>query len=147
MTVNQEKYPRHDLAEFTPGLERKREFAVSEADLALFSDVSGDHHPLHGDPGLAHQRGYLDVLVHGMLIASRCSAFVAQDFVGSHGLLVSVASDFRQPVYCSEVLVWRGVVLRVTEEAGTIEIGWQVTNRRGLMVQRGTACTWLPSKS
>lgn len=139
-------YPRYDVADFAPGLERKRSFVVTRENLAQFADVSGDYHPLHQDLELAQERGYPEVLIHGMLVASRCSAFVAHDFVGTHGLLVSMTCDFRQPVFCGQPLAWRGRVTRVTENARTVEIGWQVTNEQGLIVQRGTACALLSGR-
>jgi 3-hydroxybutyryl-CoA dehydratase len=137
------EYPQHAPADFTPGLERTRTFTITRDELGAFSSVSGDHHPLHRDRAFARGRRYPDVLVHGMLIASRASAFVAYDFVGSHGLLVSMTADFRQPAYCDEPLAWSGRVARVSVAVGTVEIDWQVANMRGVVVQRGTACAWL----
>lgn len=137
-------YPRYATDDFKAGEVREQAFMLSRAEVDAFSTVSGDHHPLHSDGGFAAERGYPDVLVHGMLVASRCSAFVAHDFVGSHGLLVSLASDFRQPVFCGEALTWRAEVSRVNESAGTVEVSWQVRNPRGAVVQRGSACSWLP---
>lgn len=139
-------YPRYAACDFQAGAVREQAFTLSRADVGAFSNVSGDHHPLHVDVGFAAERGYPDVVVHGMLVASRCSAFVARDFVGSQGLLVSLANDFRQPVFCGEALTWQAEVSRVNESAGTVEVSWQVRNPRGAVVQRGSACAWLPRR-
>lgn len=144
MSGGQSPYPRHQLEDFTPGAVREQRLKVTRADLDRFSDVSGDRHPLHGDSQFAQSRGFSDVLVHGMLITSRCSAFIAHDFVGSHGLLVSMQADFRQPVFCDEELVWRAEVARIDAAATTVEIRWKVANSRGVIVQVGGACAWLP---
>ena len=140
-------YPRYAACDFQVGEVREQSFTLNREDVDGFSNVSGDHHPLHVDSGFAAGRGYPDVVVHGMLVASRCSAFVARGFVGSQGLLVSMANDFRQPVFCGEALTWRAEVVRVNENAGTVEVSWQVCNPQGAIVQRGSACAWLPRQS
>lgn len=138
-------YPRRAIGDFSPGFASSHSFDVSVEELAQFSELSGDLHPLHQDRDFSRERGYPDVLVHGMLIASKCSAFVARDFVGSGGLLISFAGDFRRPVYCGEGLVWRGEVVKVAIEDGVLDIRWHVINERGMITLRGAACAWLPS--
>lgn len=136
-------YPRRTLAEFAVGEVRERTFGIDEESLLRFIAASGDVHPLHTNADFARARGYRDVLVHGMCVTARCSAFVAEEFVGSHGLLVSISADFRLPVFCNESLTWRGEALRVDPVAKTVEIKWAVSKDKNIMVQRGTACAWL----
>lgn len=136
-------YPRRTLAEFAVGTVRERTFGIDEESLLHFIAASGDSHPLHTNIEFARTRGYRDVLVHGMCISARCSAFVAEEFVGSHGLLVSMSADFRLPVLCNESLIWRGEVLRVDPVAETVEIKWAASKDKNIVVQRGTACAWL----
>jgi 3-hydroxybutyryl-CoA dehydratase len=136
-------YPRRALAEFTVGEIRERSFRIEEETLQLFISASGDSHPLHTDPDFARTRGYRDVLVHGMCINTRCSTFIAEEFVGSQGLLVSMNADFRVPVFCNESLTWRGEVCRIDVAAEIIEIKWVVFRDGAVPVQRGNACAWL----
>ena len=136
-------YPRRTLVEFAIGAVRERPFVVDEESLLRFVAASGDSHPLHINADFAQTRGYSDVLVHGMCISARCSAFIAEEFVGSHGLLVSMGADFRLPVFCNEFLTWRGEVCRVDPVAETVEIKWLVSKDTSIVVQRGTACAWL----
>ena len=137
------EYPRRALAEFAVGRIHEQTFQVDHESLLRFITASGDTHPLHTNTGFAQALGYNDVLVHGMCIMARCSAFVAKEFVGSHGLLVSMGADFRLPVFCDERLTWRAEVLRVDMVAETVEIKWAVLNDREIVTQRGTACAWL----
>jgi len=137
-------YPRYEVADFTPGVVREHQFVIDKEQVNFFSNVSEDHHPLHTDVSFSQARGYTDIVVHGMLVASRSSAFIAREFVGSHGLLVSISSDFRQPVFCDMPLVWQGEVERVFADAGTVEIQWKVINDSQIVMQCGTACALLP---
>lgn len=138
-------YLRHHVGAFASGREFVREFVVSNAEVDGFAASSGDHHPLHRDAALAAERGFPGIPVHGMLVASRSSAFVAEDVVGTHGLLVSMTADFRRPVYAGEALTWRARVSRVASDVGTVEVTWQVINASGTVAQRGTACALVPT--
>lgn len=137
-------YARHHVGNFAPGREFSREFVVASAEVEGFALSSGDQHPLHRDAILAAERDFPGIPVHGMLVASRSSAFVAYDVVGTHGLLVSMTADFRRPVYAGEPLVWRAQVERVVADVGTVELTWLVTNAQGTVTQRGTACALVP---
>ena len=143
MNLSMLDFPRRALTDFTVGEIRERSFRIEEETLQLFIAASGDSHPLHTNPDFARIRGYRDVLVHGMCINTRCSTFVAEEFVGSHGLLLSMNADFRVPVFCNESLTWRGEVCGVNATAEVIEIKWAVFRDSAILVQRGTACAWL----
>lgn len=104
MSQSVTNYPRRILSESVVGEVRERIFQVDREALLRFIAASGDSHPLHTNADFARTRGYRDVLVHGMCITTLCSAFVAEEFVGSHGHLVSMSADFRLPVLCDEPL-------------------------------------------
>jgi 3-hydroxybutyryl-CoA dehydratase len=138
-------YPRHRLTDFSEGQSRRITFSLSEEDLSAFILASGDNHPLHTDSEFALERGFRGKLLHGMCIASRCSHFIAREFVGSHGLLVALGLDFRRPAFVGEELQWCAEVFRVATNAGTVEVKWHVADGAGALVQRGTACAWIGS--
>ena len=135
-------YPRHTLADFVIGAIRERTFVVDEESLQQFVAASGDSHPLHTNADFAKTLGYKDVLVHGMFISARCSAFFAEEFIGSHGLLVSMNTDFRLPVFLNESLTWRAEVCRVDPVAETVEIKWAVSKVKNTLAQCGNCCAW-----
>ncbi len=143
MSQHSLNYSRHSLVEFAKGAIREHSFVIDEESLLSFVVASGDIHPLHTNPDFAQTLGYRNVLVHGMCISARCSSYVAKEFVGSHGLLVSMSADFRLPVFCNELLTWRGEALRVDFTAETVEIKWEVLKEGNIVVQRGTALAWL----
>jgi len=143
MSRDLNKYPRRGLGEFSEGDVREQAFVVNRTGLQNFVLASGDDHPVHTDVDFAVSRGYKDVLVHGMCITARCSAFIAREVVGSHGLLVAMSADYRLPVFCDDSLVWRAEVANVDTVAETVQIKWAVYNHQNMAVQRGTACAWL----
>lgn len=136
-------YKHFRLADFTVGQISEREFVITSQELSAFIKASGDRHPLHIDPVFARERGFPEVLLHGMCIASRCSMFVTQEFVGSHGMLVSMGADFRRPAFSGASLRWIGEIVKVITDAKTVEVKWSVVDVRGIVIQRGTACAWI----
>ena len=140
-------YHQHSIDEFSAGLTRERSFNVDGQAMQHYMRASDDLHPLHVDAAFARERGYRDVVVHGTCVVARCTGFVAEEFVGSHGLLISISSEFRAPVFCNEPLIWHANVQRIDESANTVEVGWTVTNDRNVIVQRGTAVAWLGSRT
>lgn len=138
-------YPHHKIADFCSGQSRELVFEISAENLSAFILASGDNHPLHTDSEFARQRGFPEILLHGMCISARCSHFITREFVGSHGLLVALGVDFRRPAFVDDNLCWRAEVVRVDKIASTVEVKWHVVDFGGALVQRGTACSWIGS--
>lgn len=133
-------YPLHQLAHFLVGQSVEKKFQISQEELLAFIAASDDQHPLHTDRDFSITQGYPETIVHGMAVASRCSAFVAQEFIGRLGLLVSVSSEFRAPVYCGEILVWGAEVAKIELKQKLMEVKWTVQKDSKLITQRGSAC-------
>jgi acyl dehydratase len=138
-------YPELKIEEFTVGRVIEHEFQLDRKALDHFVSASGDAHPLHTDLEFARSHGHDDVLLHGMLIMSRCSAFVASDFIGIRGVLLSVSSDFIKPGYCGQSYLWRARVTNVVD-SGVIEVSWDVLCEN-VLVQRGSATTFISKSS
>lgn len=137
------QYRLHSIEDFTLGDVYEEPLTVSGNALNAFIEASSDQHPLHTNENFAVAQGYGGVILHGMCIASRCSALIAQHIVGSAGLLVNFTADFRRPARPDEPMRWFAQIDRITPEAKTVEISWRVTDSAGNTVQRGTACAWL----
>jgi len=136
-------YQYHAIEEFTMGDVCEAPLTVSSSAFNAFIQASSDQHPLHTNQYFAAANGYGGVILHGMCIASRCSALIAQHIVGSHGLLVNFTADFRRPARPDQPMRWLAQIDRVTPEAKTVEVSWRVTDSAGNTIQRGTACAWL----
>ncbi len=142
--MNDLRYPRRMLSDFNIGQIRDAQFSISSKELSAFITASGDSHPLHTDKKFAKHRNYPNVLLHGMCIASRSSHFLTYEFVGSHGLLVNMTADFRRPAFVNDLLFWHAEVTDIAVYARTIQVKWKVSANNESIIQRGTACAWIP---
>jgi acyl dehydratase len=138
-------YRELKIEQFAVGQVIEHEFQLDQHALDHFVIASGDAHPLHTNLEFARSRGHDDLVLHGMFIMSRCSAFVASDFIGTSGVLLSVSSDFIKPGYCGQSYLWRAKVTKVVD-SGVIEVSWDVLYENSL-IQRGMATTYIGKSS
>jgi len=84
---------------------------VTENDIKLFADLSGDHNPLHLDAGFASRSMFKQRVAHGMLTASLISAALAS--MPGTIILTNICLSFEKPVYIGDKLAARVTVTNV----------------------------------
>jgi len=84
---------------------------VTENDIKLFADISGDHNPLHLDAGFASRSIFKQRVAHGMLTASLISAALAS--MPGTIILTNICLSFEKPVYIGDKLAARVTVTNV----------------------------------
>jgi acyl dehydratase len=72
---------------------------ITQEDVRLFAQVSGDDNPIHIDPEYAaeHAPGGKPI-VHGVLLLGIVSKVLGRDFPGPGSVAVSIQSKFLRPV-------------------------------------------------
>ncbi len=83
---------------------------VTEADIVLFSGVSGDTNPVHLDAEFAAQTRFGERIAHGMLTASFISAVFGTRLPGPGCIYLSQNLSFRAPVHIGDTVVTRATV-------------------------------------
>ena len=112
---------------------------VTERDLLLTAEITGDHDPLHVDAAYAARTPYGRRIAHGALVLGLLSATastiahraIAQ---GAEGLPVSLGYDrvrFLRPVFEGDTLTAQYVVERTDATAGRAESACAVVNQAG----------------
>jgi len=84
---------------------------VTENDINLFADISGDHNPLHLDAGFASRSIFKQRVAHGMLTASLISAALTS--MPGTIILTNICLSFEKPVYIGDKLAARVTVTNV----------------------------------
>ncbi len=72
--------------------------AISERDVDLFGEVSGDMNPLHFDEEYAKKTLFRGRIAHGMLSASFISTVFGTRFPGAGSIFMSATVRFKAPV-------------------------------------------------
>lgn len=77
---------------------------VSQREIEMFADVSGDHNPVHVDPDFAANTPFKGVIAHGMLSASFISAILGTQLPGEGTIYMGQSLRFLAPVRPGETV-------------------------------------------
>lgn len=115
---------------------------IGEQDLELFSDLTGDHHPLHTDREWAAGSPFGGRIAHGMLLLSYSVGLAPIDPDRVMALRGFDRVVFKRPVHIGEKIALRGKVedlKPVDDETGLARFNWTVVNQDGRTVLRARA--------
>jgi 3-hydroxybutyryl-CoA dehydratase len=84
--------------ELEPGMSESFTKTVSERDIALFGEVSGDINPVHFDEAFARTTMFKGRIAHGALTASYISTVLGMKMPGPGTIFLSLATRFKAPV-------------------------------------------------
>ncbi|HYM32140.1 MAG TPA: MaoC family dehydratase [Candidatus Cybelea sp.] len=83
---------------------------ITEADILMFSGVSGDTNPLHLDQVFAENTVFKSRIAHGMLSASLLSTIFGTKLPGPGGIYLSQNLRFKAPVRLGDTVTARATV-------------------------------------
>src|SRR4051794_38548305 len=115
---------------------------VTERDIVLFTEISGDRNPIHYDAELARSSRFGGVVVQGGVTSGLLNALVAEQLPGPGSVFLEVAWRFLAPVRPGDEITASATVISVRADKPVTTLATQVTNRAGITVLDGTAVVW-----
>lgn len=112
---------------------------ITDAEIALFAAVSGDHYPLHVDEEYAKTTRFGRRAAHGMLSASLLSTVQGMILQRPGGIYVEQTLHFRRPVFVGDTLTATSEVTELIPERRRFRCKTTVVNQRGEVVVDGQA--------
>ena len=111
---------------------------VTEADILLFSAVSGDNNPVHLDAAFAAETMFKERIAHGMFSGALISAAIACRLPGPGTIYLGQQLKFTRPVKLGDTLT---VQLEVLEKLpkGRVRLATRVFNQNQEQVVDGEA--------
>jgi len=116
---------------------------ITEADILLFSAVSGDNNPIHLDAEAAASSFFGERVAHGMLTASLISGLLGTKLPGPGAVYVSQSLRFRAPVRIGQTVTARAEVIALDQERRRATLRTPCT-AEGVLVVEGEAVVMLP---
>jgi 3-hydroxybutyryl-CoA dehydratase len=104
------------IEDLKPGMSDSFTKAVSERDVALFGEVSGDVNPVHFDEGFAKSTIFKGRIAHGVLSASYISTVLGMKMPGPGTIFMSLTTRFKAPVRIGDTVVATCTVREVNAE-------------------------------
>jgi acyl dehydratase len=119
---------------------------VDDGDIASFVDAVGDYNPVHADREYAATTMFRQPIAPGIWTAGLISGVIGTRLPGPGAIYLSQELKFLKPVFFSDVITARVVVLEVLRERNRIRLKTVCTNQRGEEVLTGEALV-MPSKT
>lgn len=139
-------HPQFFFEDLQVGMEAELTRPVSERDIEVFAEVSGDHNPIHVDADYAAGSIFKERIAHGILTASFISAVFAMKLPGKGAIYVSQTLNFKGPVKIDDVVTARVKVIELIERRHRARFEC-VCLKGDKPVVEGEAVMMVPSKS
>lgn len=124
------------------GTVARRSRRVTERDITLFTEMTGDRNPIHYDRDLAAASRFGGVVVQGGVTSGLLNALVAEQLPGPGSVFLEVGWRFLAPVRPGDVITAQATVIAVRTDKPVTTLATQVTNQVGTTVLDGTAVVW-----
>ncbi|MGX7023255.1 MaoC family dehydratase [Vagococcus hydrophili] len=141
------EYPSITQDKIKVGQVGEKSKRVTEQDVDLFAQTTGDMNPAHTDEEYAKSSIFKTKIAHGMLGAGLISACLGMDLPGPGTIYLGQNLKFIHPIYFDDVIVAKVEVTKIIDKKKFImaELHTTVVNQNGELLIDGTA-TVIPPK-
>ncbi len=127
------------------GQSAHRSRKVTSRDIELFTEISGDHNPLHYDEAVAKSTRFGEIVVQGGITSAILNAVVAEELPGPGTVFLQVNWNFNAPVRPGDTITGLVEVTDVREDKPITKLETSVTRDDGTVALDGTAvCYTMP---
>jgi acyl dehydratase len=124
------------------GQTARRTRKITERDIELFTELTGDRNPLHYDAPAAARSRFGGIIVQGGVTSGLLNALVAEDLPGPGSVFLHVDWSFRAPVRPGDEITAEAEVLAVRDDKPICTLRTTITNQDGTVVLEGTALVY-----
>ncbi|MCP5366992.1 MAG: MaoC family dehydratase [Hyphomicrobiales bacterium] len=118
---------------------------ITDADIVMFSGISGDINPVHLNHEFAAETMFEGRIAHGMLTASLISTVIGTKLPGPGCIYVSQTLKFRAPVKAGDTVMARCTIDKLIPEKRFAVLSTKCTVGEKVVVD-GEATIMVPSK-
>ena len=123
---------------YTVGQSAEMSKVITEEDILLFAEITGDRNPVHISKEFAAKTRFGERIAHGILTAGLISAVIGMKLPGPGCLYVSQTLSFLGPVKIGDEITARAEVMEVISEK-RLKLKTQCINQRKEVVLEGEA--------
>ena len=127
------------------GEKAARARTISDRDIELFTELTGDRNPLHYDEALASESRFGALIVQGGVTSGLLNAVVAEDLPGPGTVFLQVNWSFKAPVRPGDTITGRAEVLEVRTDKPITKLKTSVIRDDGTLVLDGDAVCYTMS--
>ncbi len=124
------------------GAYAERSKTVGKRDIELFTEITGDHNPLHYDERAAQGSLFKGLIVQGGITSGMLNAIVAEDLPGPGTVFLAMELKFVKAVYVGDTITGRVDIVSVRADKPICRIDVTVRNQNGDVCLTGSATTY-----
>ncbi|HRX44562.1 MAG TPA: MaoC family dehydratase [Acholeplasmataceae bacterium] len=117
---------------------------LTEADVILFSGITGDLNPVHINQVYAEQTMFKNRIVHGGLVSALFSTVLGMYLPGNGTIFLEQDSKFVKPVYFNDTITATVTVEEIILEKNRVRLTTEAINQKGETVVKGYAIVLAP---
>src|ERR1700736_4337781 len=122
-----------------PGAQATLSRVITEHDITLFAEVSGDKNPIHLDAEYAERSLFGKRIAHGFLIGSLISALLGNVLPGPGSIYLGQTLKFLAPIHIGDTVSVTVEVVALREDKRIVTLNTACTNQHGILVLSGEA--------
>ena len=134
------------IEDLKTGMSESLSKTVTERDVELFGEVSGDRNPVHFDEAYAKGTIFKGRIAHGMLSASYISTVLGMQMPGPGTIFMSTTTKFKAPVRIGDTVVTTCTVREINEANKRVVFDC-VCKVKDVTVVEGEALVMAPSRA
>jgi 3-hydroxybutyryl-CoA dehydratase len=112
-----------------PGMQESIERTVTEKDVQLFGEATGDMNPVHFDEEFAKKTVFRGRVAHGALSIGYISALLGTVLPGEGTIFLSASIAFKTPVKIGDTVVTTATVREINGRTVTLDCACKVEDR------------------
>ncbi len=124
------------------GQRARRSQTVTDREVELYAQITGDRNPLHFDPTFAAGTRFGRLVAQGGIAAGMLNALVAMDLPGPGTVFMSQSLKYLAPTYLGDVLTAEIEVLGLKPDKPVCQLQATITNQDGTKVLEAECWTY-----
>ena len=116
------------------GQEAKLTKVISDEDIHVFAELSGDHNPVHLDDEYASKTIFKKRVAHGFLTASLISTVIATKLPGPGSIYLKQSHKFIAPVFVGETVEAKVKVIDINLEKKKVKLLTECLKSRNIIL-------------
>jgi acyl dehydratase len=124
------------------GLTAERTKTVTDADLRVYAELTGDYNPLHFDDAFAGGTRFGRRVAQGGIAAGLLNALVAMDLPGPGTVFMSQSLTYRRSAYVGDTLTARVEVIGLAADKPVCHLKFGIINQSGETILDAEAWTY-----
>ena len=117
------------LDELKPGMSATTNNTVTERDVQLFGEATGDMNPVHFDENYARKTVFRGRVAHGILSVGFVSAIMGTKLPGEGTIILSASIVFKSPVRIGDTITTNCTVREVVGREAIMDCSCKVGER------------------